>query len=62
MPSERNGKRLLWTRRCGEKTLLVRRGNYSCRRVMPFIQCGPFGTWLASWSWGEVEWSQTRWL
>ena len=42
-PSERNGKRLLWKMTCGRKTLLVRRGNYSCRRVLPFVERGPFG-------------------
>lgn len=64
MPSERNTNRLVFKVRCGstKKTLLVRRGNYSARRVVPFIERGPFGCWFASWSWGQVSWELSRWL
>jgi hypothetical protein len=62
MPSERNSKRLLFKVRLGRKTVLVRRGNYSRRRLVPFVEHGPFGCWTASWEWGQVSWELTRWL
>ncbi len=46
----------------GRKTLLFRRGNFSRRRLVPVIERGPFGCWLASWRWGQVGWELTRWL
>ena len=48
--------------RCGCKTLLFRRGNFSGRRFVPFVERGPFGCWLASWRWGQIGWELTRWL
>ena len=48
--------------RIGRKTLLCRRGNFSVRRMVPFVERGPFGCWVASWSWGQVSWELTRWL
>lgn len=62
MPSERNGKLLIGRIRFGAKTLLARRGNYSCRRVLPFVERGPFGCWTASWRWGQLSWELSRWL
>lgn len=44
------------------KTLTIMRGNFSCRRVVPFIERGPFGCWTASWSSFRVMWQLTRWL
>ena len=46
---------------CGDKTFRFRQGNYSCRKVRPFVEKGPFGTFLWSWKWGQAEWSLTRW-
>lgn len=45
----------------GSRALLFRRGNYSCRRLIPFIEHGPFRTFTASWEWGQIEWSLKRW-
>jgi hypothetical protein len=47
--------------RIGQKILRFRRGNYVNRRVMPFIERGPFGCWLASWRWGQIGWELARW-
>lgn len=41
--------------------LRFRRGNYSSRRILPFMERGPFGCWLASWKWGQVGWELRRW-
>lgn len=45
----------------GDKILRVRRGNFSCRKVVPFVERGPFGCWLASWRWGQIGWELERW-
>lgn len=58
-PSPRS--RVVFRLRLGPKTLRFRRGNYSRRHVVPFIERGPFGCWLASWSWGQLGWELTRW-
>lgn len=54
-------RRVVYRLRLGRKTLRFRRGNYSCRRIVPFIEHGPFGCWLASWRWGQIGWELTRW-
>ena len=53
--------RLLLRLECGKKTLRFRSGACGKRRLIPFVKRGPFGTWLASWRWGQVEWSPSRW-
>lgn len=47
---------------CGERYLIVRQGNYSHRRVLPFIQKGPFRTWVASLRWCQIEHGLRRWI
>ena len=53
--------RIVLRLRIGKKTFRIRRGNYSCRRFVPFVERGPFGCWLASWSWCQMGWELTRW-
>lgn len=53
---------VVWRIKIGRKTLRWRRGNYSRRRVVPFIERGPFGCWLASWRWGQLGWELDRWI
>lgn len=43
------------------KLLLFRRGNYSCKRIIPLVERGPFRTFLLSWQWGQIEYSLKRW-
>lgn len=47
--------------RLGDYILRFRRGNYSNRQFVPFIEHGPFGCWLASWRWGQLGWELKRW-
>ena len=47
--------------RIGQKILRFRRGNYVNRRMIPFIERGPCGCWLASWRWGQIGWELARW-
>ena len=47
--------------RLGRKTILFRRGNFSARRLVPFVARGPFGCWVASWQWGQISWELPRW-
>lgn len=47
---------------CGKRILLFRRGNFSGRRVLPFVERGPFGCWQASWRWGQLGRELRRWL
>jgi len=53
--------RFILKQRFGKKILRFRQGNYSYRRVVPRVEHGPFGCWLASWRWGQLEWALTRW-
>jgi len=53
--------RLIIKIRLGSKILRFRQGNYSHRRVLPFMEHGPFRSWLASWRWGQVGWELARW-
>lgn len=57
----RSERRVVWRLRLGNKILRFRRGNYSCRRLVPFVERGPFGCWLASWKWGQIGWELARW-
>lgn len=35
----------------------------NCQRVIiPEVVMGPFGTWLAFWAWGELEYGLMRWI
>lgn len=48
--------------RWGDYILRLRRGRrYSSHRLIPLIERGPFGCWLASWSWGQLSWELRRW-
>lgn len=47
--------------RIGENILRFRKGNYACRKVIPFIERGPFGCFLISWEWGQIGWELARW-
>lgn len=51
-----------WKLGLDRKTLLFRHGNFSVRRVVPFVEHGPFNCWLASWRWGQIGWELKRWL
>ncbi len=54
-------RRVVWRLRLGNKILRFRRGNYSRRRLVPFVERGSFGCWLASWKWGQIGWELARW-
>ena len=45
----------------GEYVLRLRIGNFSDRKVIPLVEHGPYGCWLASWKWGQVGWELGRW-
>lgn len=47
--------------RLGSKILRLRKGNFSNRRILPFVERGPFGSFLASWRWGQIGWESARW-
>jgi hypothetical protein len=55
-------RRRVYKLRLGRKTLLFRRGNFSARRIVPFMEYGPFRCWNASGRWGQIGWELTRWL
>lgn len=59
-PSDQE-RRVVWRLTIRKKILRYRRGNYSRRRLVPFMEWGPFGCWLASWSWGQLSWELKRW-
>jgi hypothetical protein len=46
---------------CGQKTLRLRRGNFSNRLIIPSVRLRPFRCWLLSWRWGQVGWELSRW-
>lgn len=43
------------------KCLVFVRGNFSNRKLVPFIERGPFGCWDRRWRWGKLSWSLERW-
>lgn len=45
----------------GDKTLRVRIGKYSNRIFIPYVEYGPFRSFLISFRFCQIEWSLTRW-
>lgn len=58
LPSDR---RLVWRLHLGSKTLRFWRGNYSSRRIIPYIEHYPFRSYLLCWRWGRLGWTLSRW-
>ncbi len=58
--SLRDGRKM-FVLQLGSKTLRFRPGSYSNHQLVPFRESGPFGCFLLSWRWGQIEWSLTRW-
>lgn len=52
---------LVFRYRIGEKILRLRRGNFADRKLLPRLEKGPFGCWLASTRYYQIGWELARW-